>query len=199
VDELPDGVVAVTGRWQRHVSARYAATALEGRSGYGRWGTRGGFPILYLGQPLASVTVEAYRHLIDPIVETEDAAELARNLAPRLLVTVEVAVTDILDLRQHSARTQLGLTVEALCSGTEDRNAYAACQRVAQVAHRRGLRGLIAPAATRLGQTLALFTDLLPAAQRPVRCMPDELWQGLPPDPRIEHRAALRVPRGRGF
>jgi hypothetical protein len=64
------------------------------------------------------------------------------------------------------------------------------------MAHQLGLHGLIAPAATQLGQTLALFTDLPPAAQRPIRCMPDELWQGLPPDPRVERRSVLRVVSG---
>jgi uncharacterized protein YfaA (DUF2138 family) len=100
VDEPPDGVIAVTGRWQRHVSARYGATALEDAA------------------------------------DTEDGEPAA---------------------------------------------GFPFCISVSR------------------SPLLALFTDLLPAAQQPVRCMPDELWQGLPPDPRIEHRAALRVPRGRGF
>jgi hypothetical protein len=44
-------VVEIAGQWQRHVSARYADTALSGRKGYGRWGTRDGCPVLYLGRP----------------------------------------------------------------------------------------------------------------------------------------------------
>jgi hypothetical protein len=141
---------------------------------------------LYLGRPLASVTVEAYRHLVDSSLDPADAAALAAHLVPRLLVTTEVAVTEILDLRQAGTRAQHGLTMDVLCSGTENRAAYAACQHVAQVAHRIGLHGLIAPAATRMGHTLALFMDRLPDRQRPVRSTPDELWQGLPPDPRVE-------------
>lgn len=188
-------ITSVTGRWHRHVSARYADAALDGRHGYGRWGTRAGFPILYLGQPLESVTVEAYRHLVDPSLDREDAVALAAHLAPRLLITADVDVTDILDLRDAGTRAQLGLTLDVLTSGTEDRAAYAACQGVAQVAHQIGRYGVIAPAATRLGYTLALFTDLLPVAQCPVRSAPDELWQGLPPDPRAERRPALRVLR----
>lgn len=55
------------GTWQRHVATRYLASALTGRQADGRWGTKTGFPVLYLGRPTASVVVGAYRHLVDPI------------------------------------------------------------------------------------------------------------------------------------
>ena len=59
----------------------------------------------------------------------------------------------------------------------------APCQRVGQAAHQLGLHGLIAPAATEVGETLALFEQHLPEAQLPV--LTDEaLWVTLPPDPR---------------
>lgn len=88
-DELPrlvaaGAVTTVTGRWQRHCGARYAGTALDGRIGDGRWGTKTGFPVLYLGRPLDSVIVEAYRHLIDPIEDDDERAALTQNLAPGL-------------------------------------------------------------------------------------------------------------------
>lgn len=199
-DELPRLVAAgkvttVTGRWQRHCGARYASTALDGRVGDGRWGTKTGFPVLYLGQPLDSVIVEAYRHLIDPIEDDDERAALAQNLAPRALVTATVSVTDILDLRDVRTRAELHLTADVLHCATNDREGYAACQRVAQVAHQLGLHGILAPAATDLGETLALFTDLLPASERPTRDGPDQIWNGLPGDPRQQRTTQLRVVR----
>jgi hypothetical protein len=191
MDDLPRRVASaatapVEGLWLRHAAAPYAAAALDGRRGYGRWGTRDGFSVLYLGRPLDSVVVEAYRHLIDPIAEPDTAAALARNIQPRMLVTAIVAVTNVLDLREPSTRVGVGLTLDVLQSSTADREAYAACQRVAQVAHQLNMHGLIAPAASKVGETLALFMDLLPAAQRPMRNKADQLWTHLPADPR-EH------------
>ena len=61
--------VNITGSWHRHVPARYLPSAMDGRSGNSRWGRDPGFPILYLGRPVDSVVVEAYRRLVDPIIE----------------------------------------------------------------------------------------------------------------------------------
>jgi hypothetical protein len=180
---------------QRHCGARYASAALDGRLGDGRWGTKTGFPVLYLGQPLDSVIVEAYRHLIDPIEDDDQRAALTQNLAPRALVTATVSVTTILDLRDVRTRAELHLTMDVLHCPTNDRGGYAACQHVAQVAHQLGLHGILAPAATDLGQTLALFTDLLQTSERPTRVEPDQIWNGLPADPRQRSTTQLRIVR----
>jgi hypothetical protein len=185
------------GVWQRHAAARTARRALDGRAGDARWGTRSGFPVLYLGRPLDSVIVEAYRHLVDP-VEVDDPADreaLIDNLMPRVLVTVQVDVGQLLDLRSASARSHAGLTIQDLTSETSDRAAYGRCQEVALVAHQLGRRGVLAPAATGLGETLALFTDLLAASERPVRIEPDQAWGRLPQDPRAASQPPLRVVR----
>lgn len=171
---------SVDGTWYRHTAVAHADRALEGRAGHGRWGTAGGFPVLYLGQPVASVVVEAYRHLVDPV---ENPTILAQ-LKPRALVTCSVEVSDVLDLRIAANRLQVSLTPDELQSDTVDVSAYAQCQAVAQVAHQLGLHGVVAPSATRRGETLALFTDLLPTGQCPVRTADDQLWARLPPDPR---------------
>jgi hypothetical protein len=155
----------IGGTWQRHVAARHAAQALDGRRGTGRWSTKDGFPVLYLGRPFNSVIVEAYRHLVDPV---EDERLLA-HLEPRALVTCTVAPTCVLDLRQATSRMQLDLPFDVLRSATSNRDAYARCQAVAQAGHQVGLNGIVAPAATGIGDTLALFTDILPAEQRPTR------------------------------
>jgi RES domain-containing protein len=178
--------VKVAGTWQRHVPARFASTGLQGRSAIGRWGTETGHPVLYLGKPTDSVTVEAYRHLIDPVVTDGGAAPSVR---PRVLITCEVSVTNILDLRSAATRALSGLTLKQLQSDTSDKAAYVACQNVSAAAHQLEFHGLLAPAATKLGDTLVLFTGLLPAEEHPVGTS-EEMWLQLPPDPR-------KPPRGK--
>ena len=176
-----------SGEWQRHVASAYIREALDGRSGHGRWGARGGFPVLYLGRPRDSVVVEAYRHLVDPIEDAADRARLVAQIRPRVLVTAAVRVTNLLDLRSVAARIVVGLTDAHLASPTDDGEAYRRCQEVARIAHDLGRHGIIAPAATGLGETLALFTDVIPAAERPMRIAEaDEHWTTFPEDPRAE-------------
>lgn len=183
--------IAVDGTWQRHVAIRYADQALVGRRAYGRWGTENGCNVLYLGKPTKSVVVEAYRHLIDPV----DDPKILAQIKPRVLLTCRVAVSEILDLRSARTRVQVGLTVSDLMSGTFDEESYARCQKVAEVAHQLGRQGLIAPSATGLGETLALFTDRLSAAEMPQRSADDVIWEHLPPDPRSTQagRGLLRL------
>jgi hypothetical protein len=104
MDSLPSRLaqatpITVEGTWQRHVAVKHLASALAGRSAMGRWGTEDGFPVLYLGRPSDSIVVEAYRHLIDPIVDTPPPP-----ISPRALVTCEVSVAVILDLRLATNR-----------------------------------------------------------------------------------------------
>jgi len=181
---IQHGTVDIDGVWQRHVPARFRDTALEGRVAPSRWGTGHSFPLLHLGQPRESVIVEAYRHIVDPV----DDPRLATQIVPRRLVTCSVDVTNIFDLRSSAGRVAAGLTIETLTSSTEDRDAYAQCRQAAAVMHQVGLHGLIAPAATRLGFSLVLFTANLPDAERPARRGEDELWDQLPADPRQQAR-----------
>jgi RES domain-containing protein len=182
--------VHVIGTWHRHLPARYVDSAMEGRLGMSRWGRRSGFPLLYLGKPTDSVVVEAYRHLVDPVVD--DTSGIKDAIAPRALVTADVSVTEILDLRTSRARMELGLSLEQMQSGTQDRDAYGACQEVASAAHQQGFHGLIAPAATKLGETLVLFTQILPESEIPT-VTDTTLWTHLPDDPRTA--PSLRIVR----
>jgi hypothetical protein len=180
----------VGGTWQRHVAARFADNALAGRSANGRWGTEGSYPVLYLGRPTDSVAVEAYRHLVDPVVADDGPVPPIR---PRALITCKVSVIEILDLRSATNRALAGVTPAQLQSETFDRAAYSDCQNVSAVAHQLGYHGIIAPAATKMGETLALFTDLLADAEQPV-LTDTEMWVQLPPDPRNRgQRRTLRV------
>jgi len=144
--------------------------------------------VLYLGRATDSVVIEAYRHLVDPVLDD------APPVAPRVLVTATLTVANVIDLRSSTGRAHYVRPA----SGTEDREAYARCQEVAQVAHQLGRHGIITPAATDVGETLALFSDLLPQQERPTRSADDELWAALPDDPRSRPAARLRLVRRGG-
>ncbi len=118
--------------------------------------------------------MEAYRHLVE---DTGVPRELVR---PRTLYIVEVAVGDVLDLRDRTALSRVGLDQEDLFSAVGD---YAACQAVASAAHQLEYHGIIAPAATRVGETLALFRERVTAAEMPI-ILERLHWSALPPDPR---------------
>jgi RES domain-containing protein len=167
------GTVTVEGTFQRHTSPRYRT--LSGSAAGGRWGPEGAYPVLYLGRPADSVSVEAHRHLVEPIEGMRP--EL---VGPRRLLTCEVRITHVLDLRAVGARENLRIGLHDLMSEVGN---YAACHRIGQAAHQLGLHGIIAPAATGLGETLAVFERRLPAAEQPV-LVAEEMWETLPTDPR---------------
>lgn len=172
------GTVDVVGTFERHVSP--TIRPLSGSSAGGRWGREGAFSVLYLGRPTDSVVVEAYRHLVD------DVEGLTGDMVgPRHLLTIEVSLTAVLDLRVPENQDAVGLSIADLCSPVGD---YARCQRIGQVAHQLNLHGVIAPAASMLGETLAIFELHLTAAEQP-RLLSQDEWVRLPPDPRVLRHA----------
>lgn len=166
---------AVADQFERHVSQTWRE--LTGSDSGGRWGPPGSYSVLYLGRPRLSVTVEAYRHLVDPFAESGMTGEM---VAPRRLLICQVSVTEILDLRSEPAQRRVGLTMGDLMSEV---GSYAACQGVGRVAHQLGLHGIIAPSASGFGETLALFEQHLPASEMP-ELVSSEMWEFLPADPR---------------
>lgn len=54
--------------------------------------------MLYVGRPTASVTIEAYRHLVDDV-----EGMTADKVGPRTLWTCQIAVSNVLDLREPAA------------------------------------------------------------------------------------------------
>lgn len=165
----------VKGEFERHCSLKWEE--LRPSSAGGRWGAPGTYEVLYLGRPTASVVAEAYRHLVD---DEMDFPDLAAQVLERRIITCELDVPEILDLRPASVRDRLGLTDEIL---TSDVGNYEVCQRMGAAAHQLQASGLIVPSATKLGETLALFTLNLPAEHWP-RVVRRAIWHGLPPDPR---------------
>lgn len=168
--------IHVEGTFERHSSLRWEELKASGAGG--RWGERRAFEVLYLGRPPDSVVVEAYRHLVDD--ELDDAQGLAATVLERRIITCRVAVPDLLDLRPRAAQAAVGLSHAQMCSAVGD---YSACQAAGAAAHQLGLTGIIAPAATQLGETLALFPTNLPIEHWPTVIARD-IWHGLPADPR---------------
>jgi RES domain-containing protein len=166
-------LTVVAGTFMRHTSVK--VRELVGSRAGGRWGPPQLFPVLYLGRPTDSVTAEAYRHLVD-------ATEGLRgsDVGPRRLWTCHVNISDVLDLRLPGNLTRLGLTDGDLL--TEPWN-YLKCHQVAVAAHQLELHGIIAPSASGLGETLALFDQHLGPELYP-RVVAQDIWQTLPADPR---------------
>ncbi|MGA8747156.1 MAG: RES family NAD+ phosphorylase [Solirubrobacterales bacterium] len=167
----------VAGRFQRHVSPRQEP--LRGSRSGGRWGPDGAYPVLYLGRPTDSVIVEAYRHLVETVEGMQP-----HMVGPRHLVTCEVEIMSVLDLREAANRDVVGLTLAKLTSEVGD---YEACHRIGQAAYELGLHGVIAPAAGGLGETLAVFEDRLPDDEQPV-LVGQQTWESLPADPRTKEQ-----------
>jgi RES domain len=159
-----------SGVFYRH--AWIGMRELKASSAGGRWGPPRAYGVLYLGRPETSVIAEAYRALVDRVEGMRP--EL---VGPRRFFTVDVEVANLLDLRVSEHRVAVGLDLDVLAGPWEP------CQRVGLAAHQLGLHGVIAPAATQLGLTLALFEHNLPAAQWPTIAAQTE-WAHLPADPR---------------
>ncbi len=171
---------AVVGEFYRHVSP--TIDDLQANDFGGRWGAPGAYPVLYLGRPVDSVVTEAYRHLVDDDMDGMPASAVG----PRRLLTCEVNVERILDLRIADTQRAAGLDADALRSEV---GAYGPCLRVSQIAHQLELWGVIAPAAGGMGETLALFETHVPVDRWP-RLTDSAMWDSLPADPRRRPRLA---------
>ena len=164
---------SVKGMFERHVSPK--VRTLTGSAAGGRWGPPGAYPVLYLGRPRESVIIEAYRHLVEDVEGMRPEA-----VGPRRVLTAEVNVTQILDLRDPASQAELELTMEDFLGPREP------CQAIGLAAHQLRLHGVIAPAATGLGETLALFERILPSEEIPV-LFAERMWDQLPRDPRVPY------------
>jgi hypothetical protein len=182
--------VSIDGRFYRCVSQSRIRQALDGSDRGGRWGSPGSFRVLYLTDEYESCVIEAYRHANDAAL---DPVGQPVNLG---LITVDVKVSNVVDLRGPHAQ-MLGLDASILFSEPQLSSgaAYESCSRVASVAHQLRRHGVIAPAATGRGLTLALFADLLPDHERPQLTGGVSQWERLPADPR-RLRLVIEEPGG---
>lgn len=97
--------VTVQGRFYRFIARQRLARALHGSPNGGRWGPRGGFPVLYLTDTYDGCVIEAYRHIVEP--SEQDATAPPVGLA---LVTCDVEVSNIVDLTTATGRFTVGIT-----------------------------------------------------------------------------------------
>jgi hypothetical protein len=97
-------------------------------------------------------------------------------VGPRRFFTVDVDVTNLLDLRVSEHRDAVALDLDAL------RGPWEPCQRVGLAAHQFVLHGIIAPAATRLGLYASAIRTTCPSSSG--RLLLRKVWAHLPPDPR---------------
>jgi len=160
---------AVEGIFFRHAAPNRDAFA--GGTG-GRWGAA--FPVIYLGRPRAAAVAEAYRHLVD------DTGVPAQSVKPRVLYTVRVRVAAVLDLTSAENLRRVGLRDADLTTPIDD---HVRCQEIGGSAHQLGYHGILAPAAHRLGQTLAIFRDRV-TVREILTVAEQTVWDGLPADPR---------------
>lgn len=165
------GTVDVSGTFYRHASLN--TRELTGSAAGGRWGPPGAYAVFYLGRPPESVVIEAHRHLLEEGMTPD-------MVGPRELLTVEVALTRVLDLRSVENQKIVDLNSDDLYTPVGE---YARCLRVGRAAHQLGLHGIIAPAATLVGETLAIFERHLLPTELP-RLVDREVWASLPDDPR---------------
>jgi RES domain-containing protein len=109
-------------------------------------------------------------------------------VGPRTIFEVDVRITQVLDLRDPESLALVGLDHQSLLGG------YGPCQRVGQAAHQLGLHGILAPSATELGETLALFERHLPETEFP-GIVEEGRWESLPPDPRTSEQRTRQLPQ----
>ena len=175
----------VSGRFYRYSSRRRAGKALNGSTRGGRWGPKDTFPVLYLVDDYDACVIEAYRHAVDPGIRPDPTPRPANYV----LLSCDVDVDNLLDLRTATARTRLGLEPAILHSEPQglDGEAYRSCGRVALAAHQLRRKGIIVPSATHIGHTLALFTDVLEEGEQPTLAGGLVQWRDLPADPRRLH------------
>lgn len=168
--------IVVCGRWLRSVPLMRPDLSLSGSTRGGRWLPACDEHVLYLGTPDESIVIEMYRHLVD------DAPEMDGSMvAPRLLLETQVDARNILDLTSPALARALGLKSADFTSAVGE---YDRCQRVGQEALESGFHGILAPAATARGTTLALFVDRLTSVESVDRPREVDVWNGLPQDPR---------------
>lgn len=165
--------IRIDGAFYRHTSLQH--TKLEGSKSGGRWAFPDTFLVIYLGRPQKTAIAEAYRHLVDPIEGMRP-----EFVKPRAFLRCQAIINPVLDLRHHETVKIVNVSSDDLVS-----NNYKVCQKVGQAAYETDyLKGILAPSATGIGETLALFGDRLDKEDT-LQIKDQTIWETLPPDPRI--------------
>ena len=80
-----------------------------------------------------------------------------KSFAPRALLTLDVALRQVLDLTDATVRAEWDITLDDLRTEYD----YPRCHEVATVARRDGYEAILFPSATGEGVNLAVFSDHL--------------------------------------
>jgi RES domain-containing protein len=166
IDELPQS--HFRGRAFRHLSPKYDPLSGQGaRIVGGRWNPPESFSVLYLALDRETTIAEFQRHIERQGVAPED-------VLPRLYVEYEVALGDVLDLRDRTARQAVGLTENDPRSDD-----MSPCRAIGEAAHHAGREAILSASAVGPGLTLAVFIDALSAASY-ITPGANELWEEFP-------------------
>lgn len=167
------GSTRVHGDFFRYTSVHSTLTTVN--TAGGRWHPPNSFQAVYFADGRESAISEAYRRIVNAFDPPLPPAGVTLRLW-----RLGIDANEVLDLRQRDAWQKLGLTLDDLRSPLRH---YEACQLVGKTAHQLGLQGIIAPAATGIGNHLSLFDEHAKPQAQP-KVISDEILNGLPPDPR---------------
>ncbi len=143
-------LVPYAGHAWRHQAPLYNPRSGEGaRQSGGRFNPRGSFPVLYLCLSQPCVVAELQR-----LAERQPIG--LDGLLPRHLYIYDISLDRVLDLANTGTRNPLGVELEALID-----NDWTTCQLLGVAAHALGTQAIRTPAATGVGEVLAVFPENL--------------------------------------
>lgn len=111
----------------------------------GRWNPPDSFPVLYTARSVESVVAEFRRMASRQGLTVSDYRR-------RRVVTYEVSLSRVLDLTQADDLAALGFTLAIITADD-----ILPTQAIGEAAHYVGFEAVLAPSATGVGQTLAVF------------------------------------------
>lgn len=154
VDSLPGK--HIDGVWFRHQASnwRYSSPGAGARSHGGRWNPAQSFPTLYLAEDDGVAFAELQRLAKKNGISPSD-------MLPRDLLSYEVDLEDVIDLRSEEAQETVGLGRIG-----DELAPVTLCQEIGAVANHLGREGVLAPSATGSGLTLAVFIERLGPSSR---------------------------------
>jgi len=109
----------------------------------GRWNPPDSFSVIYTASSVEAVDAE-FRRLL--------ASARLPVIRPRLLATIRVQLTRVLDLRSDSVRQTLGIELSDM--NAED---LTVSRAIGEAAQHLGYEAIVAPSATGVGHVVALF------------------------------------------
>lgn len=121
----------------------------------GRWNPKDLFAALYLAIPVAACMGELSR-----LAASQGIPEDVLLRAPRSLHTIHVDSARLLDLREPTQRTAVGL-VDADLTDSD----WTVCQQIGHAAWFLGLQGVIAPSASGVGHVATVFEGRMDPGQ----------------------------------